>query len=355
MNTSRSVSEIKMSRRALEVFEFAANRTAFDIEDLAVLGLDADEAERVVKELAGLRLLSHAEGTPGRLAVVPPRIAANRVLRPMEREVRSQQDEIERFRWMFETLVPAYETGQAHHTDVAHVEMIDDLGLVQELIEELTLNCRAEVLTTQPGGARSPEALRAALERDRRMLARGVTMRTLYQHPARYHQPTIDHVQRMTSLGAEVRTQSESLCRMLVFDQHAALLGVPDDPQAALLVREPRLIHSMRGFFDWAWRGASPFPLSFDATSAVQISGEIQETIVAMLAEGLEDKSIARRLGMSVRSCQRHVAEVMKALGAKSRFQAGFLIGQFRERPDAGAPSGAQALALGAALAARRE
>ncbi|MYT28596.1 MULTISPECIES: helix-turn-helix transcriptional regulator [unclassified Streptomyces] len=339
-----------MSQRALEVFEFAADRTAFDIEDLAALGLDADEAERAVKELAGLRLLSHAEGAPGRLAIVPPRIAANRLLRPMEREVRSQQDEIERFRWMFETLVPAYESGQARNTDVAHVEMIDDLRLVQELIEELSLNCRAEVLTAQPGGARSPEALRTAWERDRGMLARGVAMRTLYQHPARYHQPTIDHVQRMTSLGAEVRTQSESLCRMLVFDRHAALLGVPDGPQAALLIREPRLIHSMRVFFDWAWRGASPFPLSFDAMSAVRISGEIQETIVAMLAEGLEDKSIARRLGMSVRSCQRHVAEVMKALGAKSRFQAGFLIGQSRGRPGEELPAGAEPLALGAPL-----
>ncbi|MFF7702094.1 LuxR family transcriptional regulator [Streptomyces lydicus] len=345
-----------MSQEALAVFEFAADRTVFDIEDLAAVGLDADEAERAVKELAGLRLLSCAEGAPGRLAVVPPRIAANRLLRPMEREVRHQQDEIERFRWMFETLLPAYESGRARDTDAAHVEMVDDLRLVEELIEELTLNCRTEVLTAQPGGARSPESLRAALERDRRMLARGVAMRTLYQHPARYHQPTIDHVQRMTSLGAEVRTQSEGLCRMLVFDHHAALLGVPDDPQAALLVREPRLIHSMRVFFDWAWRGASPFPLSFDATSAVRISGEIQEAIVAMLSEGLEDKSMARRLGMSVRSCQRHVAEVMKVLGAKSRFQAGFLIGQSRARPAGGVPSGTEPFALtGPSLPARRE
>ncbi|MEV5376439.1 helix-turn-helix transcriptional regulator [Streptomyces nondiastaticus] len=347
---------MRLSREALDVFAFAADRTVFGIGDLAATGLGADDAERAVKELVELRLLCHAQGAPDRFAVVPPRVAAGRLLRPMERRIQHQQEEIERFRWMFDALLPAYESSRAGSSTAAPVELVTDLRLVQEVIEELTATCREEVLTAQPGGGRRPESLQAAQERDRRMLARGVAMRTLYQHPARYHQPTIDHVQAVTGLGAEVRTQSEGFCRMLIFDQHTALLGVPDDPLAALLVREPHLIHSMRVFFDCAWRGASPFPLAFDAASAVRISGEIQEAIVAMLSEGLEDKSIARRLGMSVRSCQRHVAEVMKALGAKSRFQAGFLIGQSRgDTGDETPPgSGCRVLASAGPSGARR-
>ncbi|MFH8787801.1 helix-turn-helix transcriptional regulator [Streptomyces roseoverticillatus] len=340
---------MQLSREALDVFAFAADRTVFGTGELTAVGLDADDAERAVKELVELRLLCYAEGVPDRLTVVPPAVAASRLLRPMERRIQHQQEEIERFRWMFDALLPAYESSRARNSSAAPVELVTDLHVVQEVIEELTLTCREEVLTAQPGGARCPEALTAAQERDRRMLARGVAMRTLYQHPARYHQPTIDHVQRVTGLGAEVRTQSEGFCRMLIFDQHTALLGVPDDPRAALLVREPHLIHSMRVFFDCAWRSASPFPLVFDAASAVRISGEIQEAIVAMLAEGLEDKSIARRLGMSVRSCQRHVAEVMKALGAKSRFQAGFLIGQLRNDSTEGALPGSECRVLASA------
>jgi hypothetical protein len=34
---------------------------------------------------------------------------------------------------------------------------------------------------------------------------------------------------------------------------------------------------------------------------------------------------------MSERSCQRHVAQIMNAIGARSRFQAGFLLG--RQQP----------------------
>ncbi|MGK5638359.1 LuxR C-terminal-related transcriptional regulator [Streptomyces sp. URMC 126] len=340
---------MELSREALDVFAFAADRTVLGIADLADIGLGADDAERAVKELVDLRLLCRAEGAPDRLTVVPPTVAANRLLRPMERRIQHQHEEIERFRWMFDALLPTYESSRARNSATAPVELIADLRLVQEIIEELTFTCREEVLTAQPGGARCPEALRTAQDRDRRMLARGVAMRTLYQHPARYHQPTIDHVQHVTSLGAEVRTQSEGFCRMLIFDKHRALLGVPDDPRAALLVREPHLIHNMRVFFDCAWRGASPFPLAFDTASAVRISGEIQEAIVAMLAEGLEDKSIARRLGLSVRSCQRHVAEVMKALGAKSRFQAGFLIGRLRGDTADEVPPGAECRVLASA------
>ncbi len=330
MNISRPFGQIELSQEALGVFEFAAQRAVCGPKDLGTLGLDYDTAERVLKELLEMRLLSRAEKEPGHFTAVPPRVAADRLLRPMERYIREQHEEIEQLRWAFESLLPVYESGWAHRSDAEPLELITDLCVVRETIEELMLSCQEEVLAAQPGGPRSPLALEEAAERDRRGLARGVTMRTLYQHTARYHQPTVEHVRRTTGLGAEVRTQAEGLCRMLIFDHRVALLGLPDDPHAALVVREPHLIHCMRAFFDCCWRRASPFPVTFDSASALRISGEIQESIAAMLSEGLEDKSIARRLGMSVRSCQRHVSEIMKAVGATSRFQAGYLLGQLR-------------------------
>ncbi|MFD5418680.1 helix-turn-helix transcriptional regulator [Streptomyces sp. NPDC127069] len=56
-------------------------------------------------------------------------------------------------------------------------------------------------------------------------------------------------------------------------------------------------------------------------------------TIVRLLSEGLEDKVIARRLGMSERTCQRHIAEIMRAVGAKSRFQAWYLLSALNPKP----------------------
>ncbi|KOG32387.1 hypothetical protein ADK34_09305 [Streptomyces viridochromogenes] len=46
---------------------------------------------------------------------------------------------------------------------------------------------------------------------------------------------------------------------------------------------------------------------------------------MGLLAQGAKDEVIARRLGMSLRTCRRHIAELLEELGAESRFQGGAL------------------------------
>ena len=46
-------------------------------------------------------------------------------------------------------------------------------------------------------------------------------------------------------------------------------------------------------------------------------------TLIVLLAQGLTDEAIGRRLGISSRTVRRRVAEIVHSLGAKSRFQAG--------------------------------
>lgn len=50
---------------------------------------------------------------------------------------------------------------------------------------------------------------------------------------------------------------------------------------------------------------------------------EYQIALAQLLAQGLTDEAIARRLGISDRSVRRRVAEIVDILGARSRFQAG--------------------------------
>ena len=71
----------------------------------------------------------------------------------------------------------------------------------------------------------------------------------------------------------------------------------------------------------------------------------VQVSILSGLSAGLTDEAIAGRLGISVRTCRRHVATLFQVLGATSRFQAGVLAAQrgwvarhVRHRPE-GAPS----------------
>jgi DNA-binding NarL/FixJ family response regulator len=45
--------------------------------------------------------------------------------------------------------------------------------------------------------------------------------------------------------------------------------------------------------------------------------------VLEVLASGCKDETAARTLGLGVRTYRRRVAELMTALGAESRFQAG--------------------------------
>jgi DNA-binding NarL/FixJ family response regulator len=53
------------------------------------------------------------------------------------------------------------------------------------------------------------------------------------------------------------------------------------------------------------------------------VAGDLQQTIAAMMARGFTDEVLARKLGMSLRTCRRHIAALMQDLDAVSRFQAG--------------------------------
>jgi DNA-binding NarL/FixJ family response regulator len=48
-----------------------------------------------------------------------------------------------------------------------------------------------------------------------------------------------------------------------------------------------------------------------------------------MLGDGLKDEAAARRLGMSLRTYRRRVAEILTLLDADSRFQAGIRAHEF--------------------------
>ncbi|MCB5168637.1 LuxR C-terminal-related transcriptional regulator [Streptomyces bambusae] len=253
--------------------------------------------------------------------------------------MRETQEEMDRTRQRLEELLPAYEAGAARRDPegAGGLELVTELGAVRSIIAELAASCGRELISSQPGGGRPVETLEEAIGRDESMLARGVRIRTIYQHTARYDRPTAAYVERLTALGAQVRTLGDGLMRMLVFDGRTGLMAVRGADGsavngAALVVREPSVVQFMTGAFERSWLEAEPFPTTVGPDLARSISDELRQTIVQLLAEGVEDKVIARRLGMSERTCQRHIAEIMRAVGARSRFQAGWLAAGARQQ-----------------------
>lgn len=151
-------------------------------------------------------------------------------------------------------------------------------------------------------------------------LSGGRPMRGLYPAEVLGDPPRLAYVRRWAAAGEQVRLMSHALPPMAVFGTEAAFVsstwggGVPGQ----LLVRAPALVALVRELFEQYWvRGT---PLTSPSPDA-QVDERRQ--LLELLTLGTKDESIARQLGVSLRTVRRRVAELMDELDAGTRFQAG--------------------------------
>ncbi|WP_413103635.1 hypothetical protein [Streptomyces sp. Inha503] len=158
--------------------------------------------------------------------------------------------------------------------------------------------CREDMVTVQPGGTRPPEVLQDALLRDSQMLARGgVRMRNLYHHTARFNSPSQAYVATVSALGGEYRTAHQLAGRLIIFDRELAFMSDRNDRLGAVVIREPSVVHLLYELFEQVRSQAQPF--SHATTDGLEaVAKDLDRTILRLLATGLKDETIARRLGM---------------------------------------------------------
>jgi hypothetical protein len=123
--------------------------------------------------------------------------------------------------------------------------------------------------------------------------------------------------------------QSLPLAVMIADRRLALLLLEAHNPQgSALLVGPSALLDGLQAMFEMVWGQAAPVGFSMAAPVAAgearsPLSSEL-EALIPLLAAGLNDKAIAHRLHISVRTLIRRVTKLLTVLDARSRFQAGW-------------------------------
>ena len=160
---------------------------------------------------------------------------------------------------------------------------------------------RTEVLTVQPSRGQRPEnRLIEGLERDRTLIDRGVRIRTLYQHVARYSPERLAYMEQFADGKVEYRTIDELVERLIICDEAVAFIPVRDDRQVALELRHPGLVGYLIKVFEFMWSRAVPLS-----------AGAPYETA----PDGITD-------------IQHSIAKLAATLGSGSRAQLGYLIAQ---------------------------
>lgn len=330
-----------LSRAEKALYTFAVEHADVSRDELPRIdGAGGEDMAEAFRGLVERRLLLPV-GTDGRrYAAAAPDAAVEALIRPVLQQARRAQDAADRLR---RELVPVYEGALERRLRQPVLEELPDVASVRRALDRFAAEAKYEVLTSQPGGGRREEVLREAMDRTEGMLKRGVRMRTLYQHTAQYHPNTTAYVEIVSALGAEVRTLGEGFMRMLAFDGEIVVIEQKGNPEAALVVRAPSVVSFAVAAFELMWLRADPFPLNLSRAQAIQVSDKTKEDIIRLLVQGESDKVIARRMGMTVRTCQRHIAKIMERIGAKSRVHAGYLLREhegnlsFSDGPDTGA------------------
>lgn len=192
-------------------------------------------------------------------------------------------------------------------------------GYAVELTRTLVRQSRGEVRSLRPDQYLEVAREEAMTSMVREVVADGRRVRGIY--PVRALTDSREALARRVEAGEEVRVMPLVPTRLCVVGSSHALLPEPlgfvDEPLT--LLRQRGLVEALTLWFDALWDRASPVPELVRG----EARPDLRRFLLQQLAEGAQDEQIARRLGVSLRTVRRRVAELMNELGADTRFQAG--------------------------------
>lgn len=213
---------------------------------------------------------------------------------------------------------PAAATGAEGLPIEGEILTLDDRTDIYAMVRDLVLGSRGDLLWMRPDQWRGPREDRMAALVAEALRPGGRTSRAIYPQHATRDAPGV--LAARADAGEQIRVLPEVPTRLLVVgDSHVVVpepLGYADMPLA--VVRQRGVVEAMTHWFELLWeRAAAP-------SVAVRGVGRDQRRfLLQQLAAGEHDEQIARRLGLSLRTVRRRVADLMTELGADSRFQAG--------------------------------
>ncbi|MDN3259825.1 hypothetical protein QWJ26_08365 [Streptomyces sp. CSDS2] len=204
---------------------------------------------------------------------------------------------------------------------------------LQAFLAQVTDHVTGPVLEMRPGAGMRPRPLRQVPVIE---FGRDIGVHVLCQHVTRFGADLREELQLLEEQGALVRTMETLPDWFLVLGDALALVcgradedegdGVSDD---VFVVRDPAVVRVLRAVFTDYWLRARPFSQGGWRGPQIEVvSHEVNALIIRMLCTGAKDELVARRLGMSVRTLRRRIADMLTGLDAASRFQAGFEIGR---------------------------
>lgn len=270
-----------------------------------------------LEELKAWRLVGFAPDRPDVPVPLPPDEAIRRRLADELAEAQKRVARMAALPALSDDLSMHFQ--RAQWTAEGGSEFLDDPATVNARLDDVIASARTEILAAQPGGPRTRELLERSVARDQDALNRGVILRTVYRDTVRDNAVTAEYARTMSARGAAYRTLISYFERCIVVDRRVAFVsdhvveGGPD--HAAWMITDRAMVAWIAAVYDIQWQRASPWHGELRARQDGQWTGvdtvtggqgvrtsARQREILRGIAAGVEQRVLARRIGMSPRS-----------------------------------------------------
>lgn len=170
-----------------------------------------------------------------------------------------------------------------------------------------------------PDGGDQVRSMCAAVENLGEQRRRGLAIRLLCTSGS----PDGEMVRALSDSGLapSIRVATTRAREAVIVDGRVAFLPGSGTGPGHATVRSPAVVRALEALFAGAWDTAVPLA-DYDRLRYCARS-EAARSVLAHLGAGLTDDAGAREMRVSLRTYRRHVAELMRALRASTRFEAG--------------------------------
>ncbi|MEU3525867.1 LuxR C-terminal-related transcriptional regulator [Streptomyces sp. NPDC038707] len=281
----------------------------------------------------------------------PPERALRHVVSEHRRRLRETAEGLARDARALDDVLSLLPAPRPGARETVETEFFTDRERTRRRLEELDALSREEFLAmrnTFPGA----RVLDASLVRDLEMAAAGIRMRLLTSQQALRSPAPARYLHALIEAGVEVRVAATVPLHMNIMDRAVVVIGVGAGPRGEggdVILHSGPVAQCFARVFLHAWDLARPHaerragpgatgpgcagpecagtgpagPEPAGPGSAGPELSALEREVLALLATGAKDETIARRLDCSDRTLRRLMRRIMGKLGTSSRFEAG--------------------------------
>ncbi|MEO3747367.1 helix-turn-helix domain-containing protein [Plantactinospora sp. B5E13] len=283
------------------------------------LDTGVDEVETALAELVRAGLVRRAGD---RVDAAPPDLAIDALLTQRVRELEEARTGLRDWLRQRRAAEPADQG----------VRMVVGVAAIMETFEQFLRGAQEEVLGFEcpPYAARINDN-----PTERELLGRGVRFRVVYDRRALDRDGASAHIGQFIAAGEQARVAVNVPGKLAVADRRMALLSFPGRSEStepwALVVHGATWVEVLVALFGEVWDRATPLRLApastvLDDVDRWTVPTATDRRILSLMMTGLPDKAVASQLGISVRTVQRRLRQLMDVTGSATRMQLGWFV-----------------------------